>query len=144
MVGCFHRNAWWLFLFVLVWVQHTLNLSMWLQSGQKSWMDQGNSQSQGGIIKHSDSKLYSGVELRPWTFLWDLTLYLLIWTVSHINRSVHHWACKARKVHLMHWKIEMQSEMQIRRCHFYSPRPFWIWTACSGVFLQSFQDFVRV
>ena len=39
----------------------------------------------------SDSKLYSGVELRPWTFQWDLTLYLLIWTVSHINRSVHQW-----------------------------------------------------
>ena len=37
----------------------------------------------------SDSKLYSGVELRPWTFQWDLTLYLLIWIVSHINRSVH-------------------------------------------------------
>ncbi len=39
----------------------------------------------------SDSKLYSGVELRPWTFQWDLTLQLLIWTVSHINRSLHQW-----------------------------------------------------
>ncbi len=25
------------------------------------------------------------------TFQWDLTLYLLIWTVSHINRVVHQW-----------------------------------------------------
>ncbi len=39
----------------------------------------------------SDSNLYSGVELRPWTFQWDLTLHLLIWTVSHINRSLRHW-----------------------------------------------------
>ena len=39
----------------------------------------------------SDSKLYSGVELRPWTFQWDLTLHLLIWTVLHINRYVHQW-----------------------------------------------------
>ncbi len=37
----------------------------------------------------SDSNPYSGVELRPWTFQWDLTLYLLIWTVSHINRNFH-------------------------------------------------------
>ncbi len=37
----------------------------------------------------SDSKLYSGVELWPWTFLWDLILYLLLWTVPHINRSLH-------------------------------------------------------
>ncbi len=28
----------------------------------------------------SDSNPYSGVELRPWTFQWVLTLYLLIWT----------------------------------------------------------------
>ncbi len=41
----------------------------------------------------SDSKPYSGVELRPWTFQWDLTLHLLIWILSHINRSVHQW-CK--------------------------------------------------
>ncbi len=26
----------------------------------------------------SDSNPYSGVELRPWTFQWDLTLHLLI------------------------------------------------------------------
>ena len=39
----------------------------------------------------SDSNRYSGVELRPWTFQWDLTLHLLIWTVSHINRSLHNW-----------------------------------------------------
>ncbi len=40
-------------------------------------------------IIFSDSNPYSGVELRPWTFQWDLTLYLLIWTVSHMNRSLH-------------------------------------------------------
>ena len=39
----------------------------------------------------SDSYSYSGVKLRPWTFLWDLTLHLLIWIVLHINRSLHHW-----------------------------------------------------
>ena len=39
----------------------------------------------------SDSYPYSGVELRPWTFQWDLTLYLLTWTVSHINRYLHQW-----------------------------------------------------
>ncbi len=44
-----------------------------------------------GSQEPSDSQLYSGVELRPWTFKWDLTLYLLIWIVSHINRSVHQW-----------------------------------------------------
>ena len=38
----------------------------------------------------SDSNPYSGVELRPWTLQWDLTLHLLIWTVSH--RSLHHWS----------------------------------------------------
>ncbi len=42
----------------------------------------------------SDSNLYSGVELQPWTFQWDLTLYLLLWTVLHINRSVHQWSIK--------------------------------------------------
>ena len=36
-------------------------------------------------------KLHSGVELWPWTFQWDLTLHLLIWTVLHINRCLHHW-----------------------------------------------------
>ncbi len=41
--------------------------------------------------ENSDSNLYSGVEMRPWTFQWNLTLHLLIWTVSHINRSVHQW-----------------------------------------------------
>ncbi len=46
----------------------------------------------GTSISHfSYSKLYSGVELRTWTFQWDLTLHLLIWTVSHINRYVHQW-----------------------------------------------------
>ncbi len=37
----------------------------------------------------SDFNPYSGVELQPWTFQWDLTLHSLIWTVSHINRSLH-------------------------------------------------------
>ncbi len=37
---------------------------------------------------------FSGVNLRPWTFQWDLTLYLLIWTVLHINISVHQWRVK--------------------------------------------------
>ncbi len=31
------------------------------------------------------------VELQPRTFQWDLTLYLLIWIVSHINKSEHQW-----------------------------------------------------
>ncbi len=44
-----------------------------------------------GTFNFSDSTSYLGVELRPWTFQWDLTLYLLIWIVSHINRSLHHW-----------------------------------------------------
>ena len=42
--------------------------------------------------KVSDSNPYSGVTLRPWTFQWYLTLHLLIWTVSHINRSLHQWS----------------------------------------------------
>ncbi len=43
------------------------------------------------ITEFSDSNPYSGVELQPWTFQWDLALHLLIWTVLHINRSLHHW-----------------------------------------------------
>ena len=43
------------------------------------------------LCKFSDSNPYSGVELRPWTFQWDLTLHLLIWTVLHINRYLHQW-----------------------------------------------------
>ncbi len=49
----------------------------------------------------SDSQLYSGVELRPWTFQWDLTLYFLIWTVSHINRSEF---CQDHKLLYIRWK----------------------------------------
>ena len=41
------------------------------------------------LLLFSDCKLYSGVKLQPWTFQWDLTSYLLIWTVLHINRPVH-------------------------------------------------------
>ncbi len=39
----------------------------------------------------SDSNPNLGVEFWPWTFQWDLTLHLLIWTVLHINRSHHQW-----------------------------------------------------
>ena len=42
----------------------------------------------------SDSKLYLGVESRPWTFQRDLSLYLLIWNVLHISRSVHQWVVR--------------------------------------------------
>ena len=49
----------------------------------------------------SDSKLYSGVELRPWPFQWDLTLHLLIWTVLHINRSVYQWCSFVRSFSLI-------------------------------------------
>ena len=40
---------------------------------------------------NSDSNPYSGAELRPWTFQWDLTLYLLTWTMLHIYSSFHQW-----------------------------------------------------
>ncbi len=93
----------------------------------------------------SDSNPYSGVELRPWTFQWDLTLrgpnlffkkrydleappqvgqvkvnqiqkktfyfilvasslHLLIWTVSHINRSLHQWFAFRTPQHFTHFK----------------------------------------
>ena len=56
------------------------------------------------VPKLSDSYPYSGVELRPWTFQWDLTLHLLIWTVLHINRSLHHWTAL--------WHIWNRSNME--------------------------------
>ncbi len=49
------------------------------------------------LIYHvSDGEIYSGAELTSWTFQWDLTLQLLIWSVLHINGSLHHWCTCSR------------------------------------------------
>ena len=55
------------------------------------WLTYTELQGDFYMLQLSGSNPYSGVELQPWTFQWDLTLHLLIWTVSHINRSLHHW-----------------------------------------------------
>ncbi len=59
-----------------------------LQSDHKLHRFYGESAHQ---LLRSFAAMHFGVELRPWTFQWDLTLKLLIWTVSHINRSLHQW-----------------------------------------------------
>ncbi len=69
----------------------------WYAFGIQNWQAVENTQQQP--LELSDAKLYSGVELRPWTFQWDLTLYLLIWIVSQINRSVHQWTMGAWDCH---------------------------------------------
>ncbi len=56
------------------------NFLMWLLS-EMTW----------NLYHVSHFNPYSCVELRPWTFQWNLTLHLLIWTVSHINISLHQW-----------------------------------------------------
>ncbi len=65
-------------------------------------------------VNVNDSQLYSGVELRPWTFQWDLTLYLLIWTVLHINRSVHQWCWES--CFYMKWVASFQSSLNFETC----------------------------
>ncbi len=75
-----------------------------------------------GKRKNSDSNPYSGVELRPWTFQWDLTLHLLIWTVPHINRSLHYWKSSLTKLAPVCFKKNYQSV---------------IWTFCSDIKLHT-------
>ncbi len=74
------------------------------------------------VPRLSDSNPYSDVELRPWTFQWDLTLYLLIWTVSHINRSLHHWAGNQGLSQYSHSHVSGTMFMCIYVCH----RTAWI------------------
>ncbi len=70
--------------------------------------------------KFSDSNSYSGLELQPWTFQWDLTLHLLIWTVLHINRSLHQWVfkckCSMQFFEILIWNIGSCSVKQTQFC----------------------------
>ena len=68
-----------------LWKSHIIKMSWSMK--HLAWLSFASS------LWYSDTESYSGVKLQPWTFqfMGFNKLWLLIWTVLQINRSLHQW-----------------------------------------------------